>query len=76
LEVVLQVFADPGTIEHDGNAVFAQLRRRPDAGQQQQMGRADGAGREDDLAATAGAPCPAPLTPSPRPRAAPRRLSR
>src|SRR5262249_35459814 len=46
---VLQVFADARPVEHDRNAVLAQLGGRADAGQQQQVGRSDAAGRENDV---------------------------
>ena len=53
LQMILQIGADARPVEHDRNAVLAQMRGRPDAGQQQDLRRADRAGGEDDFAAAA-----------------------
>ena len=51
--MILQIGADAGPVEHDRNAVLAQMLRRPDAGEQQDLRRADRAGGENDFAAAA-----------------------
>ena len=51
LQMVLQIFPDARPVDERDNAVFAQLRARPDPRQQQKLHRADGAGGENDLAA-------------------------
>ncbi len=48
--MVLQVAPDPGQVEEDGDPVPADLVRRTDAGEEQELRRVDGAAREDDLA--------------------------
>ena len=48
-EVVLQIAADAGPVGDDRDAFRAQLLRRPDAGEQQELGRVDGRGGDDDL---------------------------
>src|SRR5258705_4723038 len=50
--MVVQVFADARPVEHRGNAVLAQLRRRADAGQHQQVRRSYAAGGENNIVAT------------------------
>ena len=50
LEMVLQVFADPRTLGDDLNAERAQFRRRPDAGQFQQLRRIDRSAAKNHLA--------------------------
>src|SRR5579875_1207707 len=54
LQMILQVLADAGERMHHGDTVLLQQRRRPDAGQLEQMRRADRAGGEDKLAADRG----------------------
>ena len=44
LQMILQIGADAGPVEHDGDAVLAQMFGRSDAGQQQDLGRSDRAG--------------------------------
>src|SRR5262245_38949674 len=51
--MILQVLADPRLVSHQGNAQCLQLGTRTDAGELEQLDRADGAGRQDDLAAAA-----------------------
>src|SRR5262249_46273817 len=53
LEVVLQVVADAGLVEHDRNAEALELLGAAHAGELENLGRADRAGREDHLAASA-----------------------
>ena len=64
LQVILQVGADAGPVGDDVDAVLAQLRGRPDAGQQQELRRADRAGGENDFAAAARAARRAVLPPA------------
>ena len=49
--MILQVLADAGQVADHANAEFAEFRRRPDAGELQQLWRVDRAGRDDHLAA-------------------------
>jgi hypothetical protein len=49
--VVLEVLAHAGELAADGDAAGLQQRRRADAGELQDLRRADRAGGEDDLAA-------------------------
>src|SRR5262245_64678591 len=53
LEVILQVVADASLVEHDRNAEALQLAGAADAGELENLDRADRAGREDHLAAGA-----------------------
>ena len=48
-QVVVQVLADPGQVGDDIDAMRGQLRVRPDAGQQQQLRRADRSAGDDHL---------------------------
>ena len=48
--MVLQIRPDAGQVVRDLDAVVAEVPGRADAGQLQDLGRADGAGREHDLA--------------------------
>ena len=57
--MVLQVLADPAELVDDGDAVRLQKRRRPDAGELEELRRADRAGGEDHLAAGGGVGGPA-----------------
>ena len=50
LEMVLQVLADPGQVDDERDAVRLQLRRRPDAGQLQELRRVDRPAGKDHLA--------------------------
>ena len=50
VQVILQVAADTRCVHDDGNRQVSQVRRRPDAGKQQQLGRIDRAAAEDDFA--------------------------
>ncbi len=49
VDVVLQVRADAGLVEVDGDAERAEVVGRAEAGELQEAGGADGAGGEDDL---------------------------
>src|SRR5262252_3360684 len=60
--MVVQVLADAWPFERNRNAVLAQLRRRADAGEQQQVRRPDAAGGKNDVM-SAGAPQPPVLPP-------------
>src|SRR5262249_13365922 len=53
LQVILQVLADAGLVEHDGNAELPELVRGADAGEFEDLHRANRAGRENDFAADA-----------------------
>ena len=53
VDVILQILPHVRRIHLHADAVAAQVVGRPDARQHQQMRRADGAGRENDFAATA-----------------------
>ena len=48
--MILQIGADMRAVVHNGDAHVAQVRRRADARQHQQLGAVIGAGRQDDLA--------------------------
>src|SRR4029077_15102176 len=50
LQMILQVLPDARPVEHDRDTEIEQIAPRPDAGEQQQLPRADRAGRENDLA--------------------------
>ena len=50
LQMVLQVAADARRVADHGDAVLGQPLARPDAGKLQDLRRADGARRQDDLA--------------------------
>ena len=54
LQVVLQVLADAGQVEHQRHVQVAQQRRRADAGTLQDLRRGDGPGAQQHLAAGAG----------------------
>src|SRR5262249_62210205 len=69
LEVVLQVVADAGLVEHDRNAEALELLGAAHAGELENLGRADRPGREDHRAASA----PGPSGAVPRPWQAARR---
>ena len=63
VEMVLQVAADARQVVHDRNADRPQMIGRADAGLQQQLRRADGAGRDEHLALARGSlACPLPST--------------
>ena len=53
LQMILQILADAGLLQHCRNAVLVQLRGRPDAGEQHELHRADRAGRQNHFAAAA-----------------------
>src|SRR4029453_14420985 len=53
LEVILQVVAAAGPVEQDGKAAALNLARAADAGELEDLDRADRTGREDHLAASA-----------------------
>src|SRR5262249_62228031 len=69
LEVILQVIADASLVEHDRDAEVLQLARAADAGELEDLDRADRTGRENHLAAGARGPARAPLPPPPPPPA-------
>ncbi|AIJ85043.1 hypothetical protein ASZ97_06935 [Brucella melitensis] len=48
--MVLQVLAHAGAVGHQVDAVFLQMRGRPDAGKHQQFGRVDGRGGNNHFA--------------------------
>jgi len=50
LKMVLQVAADAGLVVHQGDAELGEPFGRTDAGELQDLGRADRTGRQDDLA--------------------------
>src|SRR5262249_32287000 len=59
LQMILQVFADAGLVEHDANAELPELAGDADAGEFEDLHRADRAGRENNFAADArGSPRP------------------
>src|SRR5262249_55011846 len=70
LQVILQVLPDTARIEHHRDAVALQVSRRPDARQHENVRRSNGARRQDDLAAAAGAAHHAVLAPAQADRAA------
>src|SRR5205823_6846616 len=51
LQVILQIIADAGGIQHDIDAVAFEQVGRPDAGELQQLRRIVGAARHQDFAA-------------------------
>ncbi len=46
----MQILADAWKVMDDGDVLFLQMRRGADAGEHQQLGRADGAGGHDHFA--------------------------
>ena len=61
LKVVLQVLADMRCVQHHRHTVLFQMRPWADAGQHQQLRRAEGTGRQNDFSGGAGFDHPAPV---------------